>query len=351
MATKLKKLRLTELSLVDNPANADAVVTLTKRYDDGDDNITGTVASEMVPARLNKRRKMFDDVKATQSLWQLTDSLSQSLRSILDDEDEEKRADIEATVDQFKDAVASLVKKGVVEKADDDEDEEDDDEDEDLPDGDDDEEEEDASDDEDEDEDEEDPDLDDEAAADEDEEEDSSDDDDSDAQHVGEDDNASTTSEDGMTKSMSGQPQNEEEILKSLPESVRKRIEEAEKVAKEASEAIAKLNEEKAQADAVALAKSYLGKASGDASLLGGLLRKASDEEKAEIQRLLKAHNTALTTAHVFASVGDAGSESDELSMLNKRAEEIRKANPKLTSEQAVAVALEENPDAYAASI
>jgi len=252
MATKLKKLRLTELSLVDNPANADAVIMLTKRYEE--------------PEPVQK-----DDDE-------------------LDEEEDEEQFDDEEMVSGAADDAA--------------------DEDEELDDA-----------------------LDDDAAADEDEMEEGGDDE-SDAELVGEDDNASTTSEDGMTKSMNGQPQNEEEILKSLPESLRKRLEDAEKVAKEASDAIAKMHEEKAQAEAVALAKNYLGKAAGDATVLGTLLRKASDEEKAEIAKLLKAHNAALAAAHTFSAVGDAGAETDEAAML-----------------QAVALALEENPDAYIATI
>lgn len=270
MATRLKKLRLTELSLVDNPANADAVVMLTKRYEEPED-------------------------------IQKDDDLD-------DDDLEDEEFDDEEMVD------------GAADDAADDEDEGEDD-------------------------------LDDDAADDEETEDEGGDDDDSDGESVGEDDNASTTSEDGMTKSMSGQPQTEEEILKSLPESVRKRLEDAEAVAKAASEAVAKLNEEKAQAEAVTLAKSYLGKASGDADVLGTLLRKASDEEKAEIAKLLKAHNAALSAAQVFTAVGDTGSETDEVAQLNKRATEIRKSNPKITPEQAIAMALEENPDAYVSTL
>lgn len=270
MATRLKKLRLSELSLVDNPANADAVVTLTKRFDEDED--LDAVAKD--------------------------DGAEDELE---DEELEDEESDDEEEGDDL-----------------DDDDSEDD--------------------------------LDDDTADDEG-DEDEGGDDDSEAESVGEDDNASTSSEDGMTKSMSGQPQSEEEILKSLPEAVRKRLEDAEKIAKDASEAVAKLNEEKAQNEAVALAKSYLGKASGDATVLGGLLRKADDAEKAEIAKLLKAHNAALASAQIFSAVGDTGSETDETAQINKRAAEIRKADPKITPEQAVAMALEENPDAYEASI
>lgn len=309
MATRLKKLRLSELSLVDNPANADAVITLAKRMDDGEDD----------GDTVEKGRKMFSDVKAASSIWQLTDALNQSIRSILDDEDDEdKRADIEATVDEFKEAVASLVKKDAGEDTDLDEDADDV-----------------------------------EKGLDEDEDgEEYDDDDDFDTELVGEDDNASTTSEDGMSKSLTQDaPATDEDIMKNLPESVRKRIEDAERVAKEASENIAKMLEEKAAAEAVTLAKSMLGAVPGDATVLGAALRKMSDAEKAELDRVLKAHNAALKTAKVFEAVGDAGADSDETAAINKRAEDIRKANPSMTREQAIAQALEESPDAYDATI
>ena len=110
--------------------------------------------------------------------------------------------------------------------------------------------------------------------------------------------------------------------------------------------------EDKAVAESVILAKSYLGKAPGDVTKLASLLRKADDSEQAEIASIFKAHNVALHTARLFSSVGDNGDDAtDEATRINKAATEFRKANPALTNEQAITKALENDPDAYEASI
>jgi hypothetical protein len=245
MATRLKKLRLTELSLVDSPANADAVVTLAKRYDE-------------------------EEIEKDASDEGAEDEME------MDEEMEEGFDDSEADETDL-----SLVEEG--------------------------------------------------------------------------DSDSTTTEDDSMSKAATEyqdkQGESAEDVMKNLPESVRKMIEDATAAATAATEQVAKMQEEKAQTEAIAKATSIVGKASGKVDLVASLLRKANADEAAEIERVFKAHNAALDAAQTFAAVGDLGSDSDDASRITKHADELRKSNPKLTREQAIAKAMEENPDAYEATL
>jgi hypothetical protein len=147
------------------------------------------------------------------------------------------------------------------------------------------------------------------------------------------------------------QDESVEDVMKSLPESVRKMIEDATAAATAATEQVAKMQEEKAQSEAIAKARTVVGKATGNVDLVASLLRKASPDEAAEIERVFKAHNTALAEAKTFEAVGDLGSDSDDASRITKRADDLRKQDMKLTREQAIAKAMEDDPAAYEATL
>lgn len=111
MPTKLKRLVLKELSLVDRPANVDSVVTIFKRADktvesivkfccDGSD-YNGAKSFSDVLACTEARQKYW---KAQEALYPLMDALSESVRSVVADAamtTEGKEASIRSNVEAF----------------------------------------------------------------------------------------------------------------------------------------------------------------------------------------------------------------------------------------------------------
>lgn len=142
----------------------------------------------------------------------------------------------------------------------------------------------------------------------------------------------------------------EEEILKSLPESVRKRLEESERQAKEASDAIAKMKAETEEKDAIAKAKAL---GVGDAEKVGPMLMRVAkgtttDEDAKFLESLLKGVGEIAGKSALFKSLGSASAEEgNPEQQMQAKADEIKKANPKLSKEQAYAEAVQQNPHLY----
>lgn len=124
----------------------------------------------------------------------------------------------------------------------------------------------------------------------------------------------------------------EDDILKSLPQAVRERIEKAEADAKSASEVA------KAERDA-RLNNEYIAKAakfsalSQDANKLGPILKRAHGGEPltaddcAELERILTAANEAVSKSKVFGEIGKTGADDDAsaTSRVMKLAEDLVK--------------------------
>jgi hypothetical protein len=153
---------------------------------------------------------------------------------------------------------------------------------------------------------------------------------------------------------MTDEEEDDEEVMKSLPESIRKRLEETEAKAKEASEQLAKMKDEAETKEAIAKAKDL---GFGDADKVGPLLLrvakgKTTAEDAALVEQLLKSAGQVTDKSILFKSMGsDAAVDGDPEALLKAKAEEIRKANEKLSPEQAYAQALEQNPQLYNAYI
>lgn len=145
----------------------------------------------------------------------------------------------------------------------------------------------------------------------------------------------------------------EEELMKSLPESLRKRFVAMEAASKAQADEIEKMRTEREEAEAIEKARGL----AGDPKVVGpALLRirkgKATDADLAEIERLLKAANNQSKTSELYKARGATGDEpADPETLLKAKADEIRKGNKDLSSEQAYAKALEENPELYNAYI
>lgn len=146
----------------------------------------------------------------------------------------------------------------------------------------------------------------------------------------------------------------EEEILKSLPESIRKRLEESEAAAKEAADSIAKMKEDADTKDAIAKAKSF---GVGDADKVGPLLMRVAkgvttQDDAAYLESMLKGVGEVAGKSALFKSIGTASAvEGEPEAQLQAKADEIRKENSKLTKEQAYAQAVEANPQLYTAYV
>ena len=104
------------------------------------------------------------------------------------------------------------------------------------------------------------------------------------------------------------------------------------------------------------LRRDYIAKAEGfkhlpnDADTLGRLLRavdeKLNPADAEELGKILKAADGALESAKLFDELGSTSIVKGSAS-LESAAEEIRKTDPSLTREQAIAKALENNPALY----
>ncbi len=122
MATKLKRLRVDEGSLVDKGANQDAMVVLFKRDTKGGEQVD-VVPKERFEAFFkatfgygDDEAKTFDDALSQavrqDEMWKLNDALRSSINSILDDADvTDKRTAISESLSQY---LSALITTGIV---------------------------------------------------------------------------------------------------------------------------------------------------------------------------------------------------------------------------------------------
>lgn len=154
-----------------------------------------------------------------------------------------------------------------------------------------------------------------------------------------------------MKKSLNtSNDENEDEILKSLPESIRKRLDDAKAVEEELAKSKAKAEQDQA----IAKAKDI---GVGNPEEVGALLLRVgkgmtTTEDAAMLETMLKSFSAVAGSSLLFKSIGsdDAeGAEPEE--MLKAKASEIQKSNPSLTAAQAYDKALAENPELYNAYV
>lgn len=149
-------------------------------------------------------------------------------------------------------------------------------------------------------------------------------------------------------------PPSDDDVMKSLPEPVRKRLEEAESKARAADEAVAKMQAEKETAEAIAKARDL---GVGNADDVGPMILRvrkglttAADADA--IESLLKAASAQSKTSALFKAYGSAAAvEGDPETLLKAKADEIQAANKGMTAEQAYAKAVDANPALYNAYV
>ena len=159
------------------------------------------------------------------------------------------------------------------------------------------------------------------------------------------------------------------EVMKSLPEPVRKRLEAQDAEIKKANEAAAKASEEariakeaREKTEAIEKAKKEIPNLPGEDEEKGKVLQvlnsKLTKEEVESVMKLFKAGDKALhtlmtSTGYDHADLGGDGSEEGirksegAKGEIEEKAAEIRKSNPKLTDAQAFTKACNENPSLY----
>jgi hypothetical protein len=158
----------------------------------------------------------------------------------------------------------------------------------------------------------------------------------------------------GGKQMMKEDGEEEDEVMKSLPESIRKRLEETEAQAKEATEQLAKMKSEAETKDAIAKAKDL---GFGDAEKVGPLLLRIAKgtttaEDATLVEQMLKSAAEVSGKSDLFKAIGsDSAVDGDPEALLKAKADEIRKANDKLTPEQAYVAAMDQNPQLYNAYI
>jgi hypothetical protein len=143
----------------------------------------------------------------------------------------------------------------------------------------------------------------------------------------------------------------EEDVLKSLPESIRKRFEENEAIAKAAQVEIAKMKDAAETVEAIAKAREV---GFGDPEAVGPLLMRVrkgmtTTADADALEAMLKSAAAVDKSSGLFRTAGvDQARPAAADAALDAAAAEIQKSNASLTREQAIAKALEVNPDLYA---
>jgi hypothetical protein len=106
--TRLRKVRLNELSLVDRPANQHAMVVLTKREEDATPaNRFQELWKRMgIAVNIVKGALSFNEARGLEALYQAHEALRTSVRTILEEGGDNVRDRLTATLTEYRDAVA-----------------------------------------------------------------------------------------------------------------------------------------------------------------------------------------------------------------------------------------------------
>lgn len=137
----------------------------------------------------------------------------------------------------------------------------------------------------------------------------------------------------------------DEEVLKSLPEAIRKRLEDG----KAAEVALAKAQEKSEVDGFIAKAKEY---GVGDAAVMGPILHRVAKgrttaEDAKVIEQVLKAAGSVQSHSALFKSLGTSqGDEADPEAVLKSKANDIAKAE-NISFAKAYEKAMEQNPQLY----
>lgn len=147
-------------------------------------------------------------------------------------------------------------------------------------------------------------------------------------------------------------PETDEEVMKGLPAPLRERLEKAQADATAATTAMQKMADERELDQAIAKAKTI---GAADSATVGALMvrvgkGKTTPEDVKVIETLLKSAVEVEKASALFKSMGHgAAIEGDPEVLMKAKADELRKAKPELTEAAAYDLALQQNPELYAA--
>lgn len=144
-----------------------------------------------------------------------------------------------------------------------------------------------------------------------------------------------------------------ENVLKGLPEDVRKMVEDSQKEAQEAISMVRKLEEQKLIGEYVTKAKDF-DKVIGEPDKVGAILKSIADKSEDDykvIEAVLKAANERITRndkiMQELGAGGDEGTAGDAWSKIEAQAKELVKNSPDLTIEQAIQKVMKDDPSLY----
>lgn len=167
---------------------------------------------------------------------------------------------------------------------------------------------------------------------------------------------ALTKERDDLKKAAGADPK--EDVLKGLPKEIQARLEKAEAESKAMSERLAKMQEQNEIAVAIEKAAPLVKHLPTNAGDLGPLLYRVEKgattaDDRAAVEKLLKAANEIAEQAELTKELGASGGgetagATGTWGEIEKKGQEIRKANPKLTKEQALDQAMVDNPELLA---
>jgi hypothetical protein len=112
-------------------------------------------------------------------------------------------------------------------------------------------------------------------------------------------------------------------------------------------ESITKMQDENASRAALDEAKILVGKSGLNPVEVATLLKNGDEASRSIVKSMVARAVVLAKSAHAFEEIGSSGEDGGANVEFNKKVDEIAKANPKLTKEQAVTKAMEENPDLY----
>ena len=146
--------------------------------------------------------------------------------------------------------------------------------------------------------------------------------------------------------------EDEEDMMKSVPEAVREMLNKAQGEADEARSELRKEREERRDAEFVAKAQSAWGLLPVDATEVGKAMRRLTDVDAplAEtISKALDAANAQAESANIFAEIGSAGrpDTGDAYSKVQSMAKSLVAEGKAKTVEQAVVDLISDDPTLY----
>lgn len=160
------------------------------------------------------------------------------------------------------------------------------------------------------------------------------------------------TAKDELAKATAKEP-TEDEVLKSLPVSVRKIVEDAKSSAEEATKVAKAERDARLKTEYVSKAAAFKGlpvDSTKDWELLKAIDEKLSKEQADRLSEILKAADAAMLTAGAFREIGSLGAPVDGTAFekINKLALDMVSKSPEMTVEKARVRVMELHPELYA---